>query len=130
VTVRRARRGADRRRFTRVDGSLVVACKPVAPGPEPIAGRTLNFSAGGVLFVSPTPVEAGIDVEIVLRLPPGDDDVRFTARVVRVRTLSDHAHELAAEFAGGDASAQRALLDYIAEHAGSYDPEPIRPISA
>ena len=51
-----------------------------------------------------------------------DEDLALEARVVRVRTLSDVAHETAVEFVGGDAGAQRALLDYIAERAGD-DPD-------
>jgi c-di-GMP-binding flagellar brake protein YcgR len=98
-----------------------VSCTPQGHDDTAIA-RTLNFSAGGLLFVSPTLVEAGRDVELVLRLPGDDEDLALAARVVRVRTLSNVAHETAVEFVGGDAGAQRALLDYIAERAGD-DPD-------
>ena len=46
----------------------------------------------------------------------------LSARIVRVRSLSDQSHETAVEFVGGDAGAQRALLDYISERAG-YEPD-------
>ncbi len=91
--------------------------------------RTLNFSAGGLLFVSPTIVEAGSDVDLVLRLPGDDEDLVLSARIVRVRSLSDQSHETAVEFVGGDAGAQRALLTYISERAG-YEPDPLGPRSA
>jgi hypothetical protein len=105
----------------------VVSC---TPGPSaPPGARTLNFSAGGVLFLSPTPLEAGQDVDIVLRLPNDREDLPFAARVVRVRSVSDRSHEVAAEFLGGDAGSQRALLDYIEARAG-FTPDPGPRISA
>jgi len=123
----RRQRGSERRRFARIAGELVASCKPRARGG--MDATTLNFSAGGVLFRSVEPLEPGQDVEIALRLPASREDVRFDARVVRVRAISDHSFEIAAEFAGGDARAQRALLAYIEAH-GVPELDPLRPVPA
>jgi hypothetical protein len=121
----RRRTGSERRRFARIAGEAVVSCIPRG-GSDGSVARTLNFSAGGLLFVSPTLVEAGHDVDLVLRLPGDSEDLVLSARIVRVRSLSDQSHETAVEFVGGDAGAQRALLTYISERAG-YEPDPLRP---
>jgi c-di-GMP-binding flagellar brake protein YcgR len=121
----RRRTASERRRFARIAGEAVVSCTPRGETDASIA-RTLNFSAGGLLFVSPTPLEAGLDVDLVLRLPGDTEDLALTARIVRVRSLSDQSHETAVEFVGGDAGAQRALLTYISERAG-YEPDPLGP---
>jgi hypothetical protein len=113
---RRRASGAERRRFARVSGDAVVRCTPRAT-PGVVGGRTLNFSAGGVLFVAPAPLDPGQDVDLVLRLPGEDEVLSLTGRVVRVRSLSDTAHEIAAEFVGGDAATQRSLLAFIEERA-------------
>jgi c-di-GMP-binding flagellar brake protein YcgR len=122
---RRRASGGERRRFTRVADELVVSCTPHRTPPPAVEGRTLNFSAGGVLVASPTALDAGMDVDIVLRIPGEPSDLSFPARVVRVRTLSDTHHEVAAEFVGGDAAAQRALLRFIEARATpAFDPGP------
>jgi c-di-GMP-binding flagellar brake protein YcgR len=128
VSVRPRRRSpSERRRFARVAEELVVGCTPRSTGS--ISATTLNFSAGGVLFCAPRPLSAGQDVDVTLRLPGQREELSFAARVVRVRTLSDHVHEIAAEFATGDAEAQRQLLDFIEERAAP-ELEPLPPISA
>ena len=94
-------------------------------------GSTLNFSAGGILLISPTTLPIGQAVELVLRVP--DDDVRpasSTARVLRVRSLSDTHHEIAVEFTGGDMASQRALQELLEERTGLLGIEPTEPIPA
>jgi c-di-GMP-binding flagellar brake protein YcgR len=121
----RRRTGIERRRFARVSAEAVVSCTPRGASDGSVS-RTLNFSAGGLLFLSPTLVEAGRDVDLVLRLPGDAEDLVLSARIVRVRSLSDQSHETAVEFVGGDAGAQRALLDYISERA-AFEPDPFGP---
>ena len=125
----RRRHGSDRRRFERLSPDVLVSCIPRVDD-EVVEARTLNFSAGGVLFVSSIPLEAGVDVDIELQLAGAQDDLRFPGRIVRVRTMSDHAHEIAVEFAGGDAGHQRLLLDFIELHAGASDYDPTPPLTA
>jgi Tfp pilus assembly protein PilZ len=100
------------------------------PEQPALDARTLNFSAGGVLFISTEPMEKGADVQITLAIPEEPEGVSFPARIRRVRTLSDRVHEIAAEFAAGDAGAQRALLEFIEQRAGSWLHDPGPQISA
>jgi c-di-GMP-binding flagellar brake protein YcgR len=127
----RRRTPSERRRFVRIAEELVVACTP-QPGSQPtLDGTTLNFSAGGILLVSRAPLPVGQDVDLVLRVPGEDGDMRLDARVVRVRTLSDVRHEIAVEFTGGDASSQRALQELLAERTGALGiDDPHEPIPA
>jgi len=69
------------------------------------------------------------DIRVTLRVPDVDDGLSFDARVVRVRTQHDHAHEIAAEFVGGSLEDQRRLQETIAERLAP-PPEPRAPISA
>lgn len=124
--MRRHRTALERRRFARVAEDVVVGCRALER--PAVDAHTLNFSAGGVLYLAPEPIDAGSRVELRLLLP-GEDELAFEARVVRVRSRSDTSHEIAAEFVGGDAGTQRALLDYIEAHAG-HEPEPFPRISA
>jgi c-di-GMP-binding flagellar brake protein YcgR len=125
--VRRHRTGAERRRFARISEQAVVGCRALER-PD-VEARTLNFSAGGVLFLSPEPLVADSRVELRLQLPGEDEELTFEARVVRSRSHSDVAHEVAAEFVGGDAASQRALLAFIEARAG-FEPDPFPRISA
>jgi c-di-GMP-binding flagellar brake protein YcgR len=122
------RRGAERRRFVRVAEEVVTSVVAIGDGVGR-DGRTLNFSAGGVLLLHPTRIEAGTDIRVTLRVPDVDDGLSFDARVVRVRTQHDHAHEIAAEFVGGSLEDQRRLQETIAERLAP-PPEPRAPISA
>ncbi len=109
------RRGHERRRFVRVDDMLVASVEQTG---EPARdATTLNFSAGGVLLLLEDYLPAGSELDVAIRLKAPDELVRFTARVVRTRSLSDHQHEVAAEFVGGSAEAQRTLQERIAQHA-------------
>ena len=80
-------------------------------------GTTLNFSAGGVLLLLEDYIPAGAELDVAIRLTAPDELVRFAARVVRTRSISDHQHEVAAEFVGGSAEDQRTLQERIALHA-------------
>ena len=117
------KRGSERRRFVRVADEVIVSvtrCGEADAGD----GRTLNFSAGGVLLALPRPFPAGSELEIVLRLD-ADRLLTLPARVVRVRTMSDHHHEVACELTGGSVADQRELQELIAERVGA--PTPITP---
>jgi c-di-GMP-binding flagellar brake protein YcgR len=128
VTVRR-RRG-ERRRFVRIAEQLVVSCTPRVEKDDQFDGRTLNFSAGGVLLISPTILPIGQSVDLVLRVPDDDSGLRLDARVIRVRSLSDTHHEIAVEFTGGDTSSQRALQVLLEERTGALGIDPTEPIPA
>jgi c-di-GMP-binding flagellar brake protein YcgR len=128
VTLRR-RRG-ERRRFVRIAEQLVVSCTPRVDADDQIDGRTLNFSAGGVLMISSTTLPIGQSVDLVLRVPDDDASMRLDARVVRVRSLSDTHHEVALEFTGGDPASQRALQELLEERTGALGIEPTEPIPA
>ena len=99
----------------RVDDQLVASVERT--GEPERAATTLNFSAGGVLLLLDDYVAAGAELDVAIRLKAPDELVRFAARVVRTRSLSDHSHEVAAEFVGGSAEDQRRLQDRIARHA-------------
>jgi hypothetical protein len=114
------RRGSERRRFVRVTEEVVVSV--TRRGEAALSdGRTLNFSAGGVLLELPQPFPVGTEVEVVLRLQ-ADRLLPLTARIIRVRTLSDHHHEVACELTGGSVADQRALQQLIAERVGGTIP--------
>ena len=120
------RRGAERRRFVRVSDEVVVSITRCGD-PEASDGRTLNFSAGGVLLALPEPLPVGCDIDVVLRL---EDDrlLPLQARVIRVRTMSDHNHEVACELLGGSVGEHRALQQLIIERVRT--PAPRAPQSA
>ncbi len=117
------RRGSERRRFVRVADEVVVSVTRCGDQ-EPNDGRTLNFSAGGVLLALPEPLPVGTDVDVVLRIE-ADRLLPLQARVVRVRTLSDHCHEVACELRGGSVAEHRELQQLIAERVSA--PAPIAP---
>jgi len=119
------RRGIERRRFVRIDDEVVASVERT--GEPERDGRTLNFSAGGVLLLLDEYIDQGCDLQVALAF---DDDtvVRFAARVVRIRTLSDHTHEIAAEFIGGSAEEQRRLQEQIARRTNTAPAPP--PLSA
>ena len=126
---RRRPTGIDRRKFARVSDDLVVSCTPLDQGPFPVEGRMLNFSAGGVAFVSTSRYELGQRVEIVLSLPGETQPLVVTGCVARVRTHSDYQHETAVEFFEGNVGAQRNLIEHIEERA-QIEPGPFFPIPA
>ena len=114
------RRGSERRRFVRVTEEVVVSVTRCGQA-LPSDGRTLNFSAGGVLLELPQPFPVGTEVEVVLRRD-ADRLLPLNARIIRVRTLSDHHHEVACELTGGTVADQRALQALIAERVGGSVP--------
>ena len=124
------RRGAERRRFVRVAEQLVVSCTARVEAEDRFDSQTLNFSAGGILLVSPTILPIGQNVDLVLRVPDDDSDLRLDARVIRVRSLSDTRHEIAVEFTGGDTGSQRALQTMLEERTGALGIGPTEPIPA
>jgi Tfp pilus assembly protein PilZ len=109
----RRRHPSDRRRFTRLDEDLVVACVPRGGVPAPVEGQTRNLSAGGVCFLADEPLPLGQDVTLTLQLPGDPEHLMFAGRVVRVRSVSDRTHEIAVEFADAQVMAQRALQEHI-----------------
>jgi len=83
------RRGSERRKFVRVDDTLVASVEPTGlPGAD---SHTLNFSAGGVLLLLESTIAPGTPLRVVLR-PDEETELAFDARVVRCRTQSDFAH--------------------------------------
>ena len=72
----------DRREFVRFDSRLIGEVRLMEPEGTPIT--TANVSQRGLLFESETPCQVGGIVEILLTVPPKDDQVVCTARVVRV----------------------------------------------
>jgi c-di-GMP-binding flagellar brake protein YcgR len=122
------RRGSERRRFIRVDDHLVASVEPT--GSSPADGHTLNFSVGGVLLLLETFIEPGTELRIVLQLDEADEQMAFQARVVRCRTQSDHAHEIAAEFVGGQVADHRRLQDEISRRVGREPVPPAPPMTA
>ena len=126
----RRRRGEERRRFVRVAEQLVVSCTPRPNEHDRFDGRTLNFSAGGIMLISPTTLPIGQAVDLVLRVPEDTSDLKLDGRVLRVRSLSDTHHEIAVEFTGGDMASQRALQELLEERTGLLGIEPTEPIPA
>lgn len=123
------RRGAERRRFVRVADQFVVSCTPLPDQEGQFDGQTLNFSAGGIMLISPTTLPIGQKVELVLRVTD-DSEVKLGGQVLRVRSLSDTHHEIAVEFTGGDMASQRALQELLEERTGLLGIEPTEPIPA
>jgi c-di-GMP-binding flagellar brake protein YcgR len=122
------RRGSERRKFVRVDDTLVASVEPTGHAAG-AAGHTLNFSAGGVLLLLPATLAAGTPLRVVLR-PDEETEIAFDARVVRCRTQSDHAHEIAAEFVGGSAADHRRMQDEISRRVGREPVPPLPPLTA
>jgi hypothetical protein len=116
------RRGAERRQFVRVADEVVVSV--VRTGTPARDGHTLNFSAGGVLLVFDEYVEPGTTLRVCLRVGDDGNVLSFDGLVVRVRTLSDRTHEIAAEFVGGSAADQRRLQELIGDRLA---PPPVGP---
>ncbi|MGB6363549.1 MAG: diguanylate cyclase [Thermoanaerobaculia bacterium] len=72
----------DRREFVRFDSRLIGEVRLMEAEGTPIT--TANVSQRGLLFTSKTPCQVGGIVEIQLTVPPEDEQVACTARVVRV----------------------------------------------
>lgn len=121
------RRGTERRRFVRVDDHLVASVEPIGAGSAD--GHTLNFSVGGVLLLLETYIVPGTSLRITLQLDEGEQ-MAFDAHVVRCRTQSDHAHEVAAEFVGGSVADHRLLQDEISRRVGREPVPPTPPLTA
>jgi c-di-GMP-binding flagellar brake protein YcgR len=124
------RRRGERRRFVRVAEQLVVSCTPRPNEDDHFDARTLNFSAGGILLISPTILPIGQAVDLVLRIPDDDSDLKLDGRVLRVRSLSDTHHEIAVEFTGGDTASQRAMQELLEVRTGLLGIDPTEPIPA
>jgi c-di-GMP-binding flagellar brake protein YcgR len=124
------RRRGERRRFVRVAEQLVVSCTPRPDEDDHFDARTLNFSAGGILLISPTILPIGQAVDLVLRIPDDDSDLKLDGRVLRVRSLSDTHHEIAVEFTGGDTASQRAMQELLEVRTGLLGIDPTEPIPA
>jgi c-di-GMP-binding flagellar brake protein YcgR len=124
------RRRGERRRFVRVAEQLVVSCTPRPNEDDHFDARTLNFSAGGILLISPTILPIGQAVDLVLRIPDDDSDLKLDGRVLRVRSLSDTHHEVAVEFTGGDTASQRAMQELLEVRTGLLGIDPTEPIPA
>jgi c-di-GMP-binding flagellar brake protein YcgR len=124
------RRRGERRRFVRVAEQLVVSCTPRPNADDRFDGSTLNFSAGGIMLISPTTLPIGQAVELVLRVPDDNSDLKLDGRVLRVRSLSDSHHEIAVEFTGGDMASPVALQELLEERTGLLGIEPTEPIPA
>lgn len=124
------RRRGERRRFVRIAEQLVVSCTPRPNEDDRFDGSTLNFSAGGILLISPTLLPIGQAVELVLRVPDDTSDFKLDGRVLRVRSLSDSHHEIAVEFTGGDTASQRALQELLEERTVLLGIDPTEPIPA
>ena len=124
------RRGAERRRFVRVAEQLVVSCTPRPQADRKFDGHTLNFSAGGIMLISPTTLPIGQQVELVLRVSDDEQELKLDGQVLRVRSLSDTHHEIAVEFTGGDMASQRALQELLEERTGLIGSDPTEPIPA
>ena len=122
------RRGSERRRFVRVHDHLVASVEPTGHGHAD--GHTLNFSVGGVLLLLESFIEPGTELRVVLELDEADEQIAFDARVVRCRTHSDRAHEVAAEFVGGSIADHRRLQDEISRRVGREPVPPVPPMTA
>ena len=121
------RRGSERRKFVRVDDNVVASVEPT--GQVAADGHTLNFSVGGVLLLLERTIPSGTPLRVVLRLED-ESEIAFDARVVRCRTQSDYAHEIAAEFVGGSAADHRRLQDEISRRVGREPVPPLPPLTA
>jgi c-di-GMP-binding flagellar brake protein YcgR len=126
----RRRDPVERRRFPRIAQELLVRYEALDVQPTSDHGRTLNLSAGGVLILAQQPLPAGQRIRVVLALPGDDSPIEITGQVGRVRSLSDHMHEVSIEFVEGNIGVQRTLLDYIEERVEGREPEPVGPMSA
>jgi c-di-GMP-binding flagellar brake protein YcgR len=124
------RRGAERRRFVRVADEFVVSCTPRPSEEGQFDGHTLNFSAGGIMLISPTTLPIGQKVDLVLRVSDDAPEVKLDGKVLRIRSLSDTHHEIAVEFTGGDMASQRALQELLEERTGLLGIDPTEPIPA
>jgi len=121
------RRGSERRKFVRVDDNVVASVEPT--GQAAADGHTLNFSVGGVLLLLERTIPSGTPLRVVLRLED-ESEIAFDARVVRCRTQSDYAHEIAAEFVGGSAADHRRMQDEISRRVGREPVPPLPPMTA
>ncbi len=81
-------------------------------------GHTLNFSVGGVLLLLERTIPSRHAAARGAAADEDESEIAFDARVVRCRTQSDHAHEIAAEFVGGSAADHRRLQDEISRRVG------------
>ena len=76
----------DRRVYARINIQLAVWFNRFKPGHEgelDIQGRTLNISAGGILFKTDRSFAVGTTIELMLELSETEEDIQCLARLVR-----------------------------------------------
>ena len=80
------RRGADRRRFQRIEMNLPIIVKPIKNPDARARVNTCDISGGGARFNIPDPgdMELGDHVELQMMLPDGQNVLKVQSRVVRI----------------------------------------------
>src|SRR5262245_2644846 len=84
-----------------------------------------NLSRSGALLLGRFPRLTGYRVELSIRHPQGDVDLRLAGRVVRTRDSDDGRQKLALQFVELTAERQEALEVLLARIIGGLSPAPI-----
>ena len=75
---------------------------------------TKNISAGGLLFVSNTPIPVGSILELKLELPDVQGPVQCLSRVVRVsETATDKSYDIGVYFLDITSAGRARIRKYI-----------------
>jgi len=113
------RKGADRRKYLRVDAPYVLRCERAIDTNLPdsvVESVTKNVSASGVVFESRVPFNKGDSLRIILNLPGLDgNSERLCLRcvVARVEMLDDWSYDIAVAFTGTDGGIRWKLMKHF-----------------
>jgi CheY-like chemotaxis protein len=80
---------------------------------EPVDGRILNVSTGGMLLESPKPVEIGTRIEAQLQLKDGREDVSVVGEIAREAGSEDGRSLYGVAFKGLGEEAHRRLQAFV-----------------
>jgi len=86
--------------------------------PEPLEALAVNVSARGLLLETTEPLDVGARLDMVFRLPRGEDELRVVAQVVREAAPCEGRLRYGAEFLILRGDARRRLAAFVEEGAG------------
>jgi c-di-GMP-binding flagellar brake protein YcgR len=109
--------GAHKRTTVRIDATVAMTWRYAQVGKiasEWQKAFVSDISRSGCSLGTDKPIKVGNTLELKLPLRPGGGDVEIRAEAMRVDTINaKNKYSVGLKFAGGQAEAERAVVDYI-----------------
>ena len=117
--------GEEQRRYTRVATRLVAFLKVVETG-KVHRGLTRDLSTGGVCATIETPLAVGTPLEVEIKLPDREQEIRFLAEVAWTKPVEAGKPggntDVGIKFVSIDPKARSAIMHYAMLNAVPPDP--------